>query len=272
MRIAVCQMRVIPDKMKNVRKAQEMLEYAATNGADMAVLPEMFNCPYDNAQFAAYSETLEESVTAAEISESAKNLGIYIIAGSIPERQGDRVFNTSIAFDRKGNIIGIHRKVHLFDIDVPGKISFRESDTLAAGRQVTVFDTEFCKVGLAICFDMRFPELMRLMALKGASVIIVPAAFNMTTGPAHWELTSRMRAVDNQVFFVAASPARGEKPGYVAYGHSMVVSPWGDILKEADEKEQVLLADISLPEVERIRNQLPLMKGRREDVYLLTEK
>ena len=187
----------------------------------------------------------------------------------MPELDEDRVYNTSYAFDRAGKEIAKHRKMHLFDIEVEGGQQFKESDVLSAGAGVTVFDTEFCKMGLMICYDIRFPELSRLMALMGAEVVVVPAAFNMTTGPAHWEISFRMRALDNQVYMIGAAPARDYEASYHAYGNSIVTAPWGDVVCRMDEKEGMLLQEIDLEQVNKVRRELPLLKHRRSDVYEL---
>lgn len=270
-KIAVCQMEISENKEENLNKAEKMVIEASSNSADLVVLPEMFNCPYDNSFFPKFAEGFPGETTDF-LSKLAKEQNVYIVGGSIPERDGENIFNTSYIFDRNGKLIGKHRKMHLFDIDVEGGIKFKESDTLGAGNKATVFETEFCKVGVAICYDMRFPELMRLMALKDAEVIIVPAAFNMTTGPAHWHSLAKIRAMDNQLYFVAASPARKLDSSYIAYGHSLIVDPWGDIIKEADEKEDIIYSDIDLKRVKEIREQLPLLKHRREDVYKINEQ
>lgn len=189
----------------------------------------------------------------------------------MPERDATgRIYNTSYVFDRNGHQIGKHRKMHLFDIDVKGGQYFKESDTLTPGNQVTVFDTEFGKMGVCICYDFRFPELARLMVDQGAEVIIVPAAFNMTTGPLHWELMFRQRAVDNQVYTLGAAPARDLNAGYHSWGHSIAVDPWGKVLMEMEEKPDVEIVELDLDEVKKVREQLPLLKHRREDIYALT--
>ncbi|KDR93795.1 Predicted amidohydrolase [Peptoclostridium litorale DSM 5388] len=270
--MALCQMSVEEGKELNIKEAESLIREAASNGIDMAVLPEMFNCPYDNKYFPEYAEGYPGQTTMA-ISNLAKELGIYIVAGSIPEKDGDSIYNTCYVFGRDGECIGKHRKMHLFDIDVKGRITFKESDVLGSGDQCTVFETEFCNIGVAICYDMRFPELMRLMAVKGgAKVIIVPAAFNMTTGPAHWSTTCKTRALDNQVYFIAVSPARNIKSSYTAYGHSIIADPWGNIIMEADEKEDILYGEIDLEMVEKVRQELPLLQHRRRDVYSLNYK
>ena len=164
-------------------------------------------------------------------------------------------------------LIGKHRKMHMFDIDIEGGIKFMESEALTPGDSVTVLETEYCKIGIAICFDVRFPELSRKMALEGAEIIVLPAAFNMTTGPAHWELSMRARALDNQVYFAAVSPARNINASYIAWGHSCVVSPWGDVLGILAEKEGILSVTVDTEYVKSVRDQLPLLKARRPELY-----
>lgn len=271
-KLAVCQMNVVDNKDLNLNKAVNMIESAARNKADMVLLPEMFNCPYDNSKFVEYAESRKNSRTLKSISIAAEIAGVYVIAGSIPELENGKLYNSSFIFDRMGKIIGVHRKMHLFDIDVAGEITFKESETLTAGNEITVVDTELCRIGVAICYDIRFPEFLRLMADKGAELIAVPGAFNMTTGPAHWEHLMKVRAVDNQVYVAAASPARNEDLSYVAYGNSMVVDPWGDIISRAGADEKIIYADIDLSRVESVRNELPLLKNRRKDIYEVCEK
>lgn len=270
-KLGICQMTVSDDKEKSLKKAEEMIREAASNNSQIVVLPEMFNCPYENKSFPIFAEKCPGETTQM-IANLAKELGIYIVAGSIAELDNDKIYNTSFTFNKKGETIGKHRKMHLFDIDIEGGIRFKESDTLGPGEEVTVVDTEFGKIGIAICYDMRFPELMRQMVLKGAKIIIVPAAFNMTTGPVHWDLTIRARALDNQVYFIAASPARDLSASYHAYGHSAVANPWGEIISQADEKEAIIYGEVDMAYVEKIRNELPLLKHRRVDLYDIIEK
>ena len=271
MRIALIQMMVTADKRQNIETACGKIREAAQHGADMAVLPEMFCCPYQNDCFRPYGEE-ENGPAQTALSALAAELGIYIVGGSIPELAAGNVYNTSFVYDRRGRRIARHRKVHLFDIDVAGGQRFRESDTLSPGNEITTFETEFGTCGLCICFDLRFEELARCMCLRGAKVIFVPAAFNMTTGPAHWELLFRQRAVDNQYFTVGVSPARDEGASYVAYGNSMAVDPWGTVLCRADGGEATLYADLDLGRIGAIRAQLPILSARRTDLYEVREK
>ena len=272
-KIALCQMLVSQSKTENINKAKSLIKEAVAKCAEMVILPEMFNCPYDNSFFPAFAETYPDGDTIKFLSQTANENKIYLVGGSIPEsaetEKGNKIFNTSFFFNPQGELVARHRKVHLFDIDIEGGISFRESDTLGRGEHITIAGTKWCDMGLAICYDMRFPELMRAMVLNGAEVILIPAAFNTTTGPVHWETTIKSRAVDNQAFVVAASPARNLEAGYHAYGHSMVVDPWGQILAQAGTEEEIIYADIDLKRVAKIRSQLPLLKHRRTDLYKL---
>ena len=265
-KIALCQMAGTMDKAETRAKAEKFIREAAANGAQVISLPEMWDCPYSNDYFREYAEPADGE-TVQFMSALAKELGIYLIGGSISELDGDKVYNTAFCFDKEGNIIGRHRKVHLFDIDVEGGIRFMESDTLTAGDEMTVIDTEYGKIGVAICYDVRFPEWFRKMALAGARLIVLPAAFNMTTGPAHWDLTMRARALDNQVYFAANAPARDEQGVYVAYGNSCIASPWAEFIAHADEKECIIYGDIDLDYEDAIRDQLPLLKHRRPELY-----
>ena len=239
MKLAQIQMHVTADKAANLRHAEDLLR--SVRGADMAILPEMFCCPYDNACFRAYGEP-EGGPAYQMLSRTARELNLWLVGGSLPELDGDKIYNTAYVFDPTGTCVARHRKMHLFDIDVQGGQSFRESATLSPGNDITLFDTPYGRIGLCICFDLRFEELCRLMALEGARVLLAPAAFNMTTGPAHWELLLRQRAVDNQCFTVGAAPARDETASYVAWGHSLVCDPWGTVLHECGSGEETAVS------------------------------
>ena len=277
LKIAICQMNVVDNKDENIKKAVNMIKEAKKKDADIAILPEMFNCPYENEKFVEYAEYRQNSHTLKSIANIAKNENIFILAGSIPEKKLDKdtatenIYNTSFLFNNNGKILGYHRKMHLFDIDVKDKIYFKESDTLTAGNKVTVIDTKskIGKLGIGICYDIRFPELSRLMALKGADVLIFPGAFNLTTGPAHWELLFRTRAIDNQVFTIGVSPTLDKEANYNAFGHSIIANPWGEIVAESGYGEELIIAEIDLGEIATTREELPLLKNRRTDLYTL---
>jgi predicted amidohydrolase len=269
--LALCQMQVVFEKKKNITNALQMIKEASSH-SDLVVLPEMWNCPYQTDLFPLYAEEKENSPTLNAISKAAKREKTNILAGSIPEKHNGKIYNSSFFFNSEGEIIGSHRKIHLFDIDVPDAVSFKESQTLTAGNKVTVVDTELGKIGICICYDIRFPELFRLMALEGARLIIVPGAFNMATGPVHWKSLIKIRAVDNQVYVAAVSPARNDKSSYVAYGHSMVADPWGKVENEAGSAEEIIYVTIDDSFTRKVRAELPLLKNRREDVYHLEKK
>jgi len=264
--VGLLQLDVVQEKAKNVITAATMAKEAVAKGAQILCLPEMFCCPYTNKSFVANQEPKGEMVYTA-LQKIAADNHVLLIGGSMPEKEGDKIFNTCFIFDKNGNQIGRHRKMHLFDIDVEGGQHFKESATFTAGKDVTVIPTEFGTIGVQICFDIRFIELARLMALKGAEMIFTPAAFNMTTGPAHWELSWRGRAMDNQVFSFGCSPARDPKGEYVAWGHSIAVDPWGTVLNMLDEKKGILLQKIDMARVKAVREQLPILKNRRKDIY-----
>jgi predicted amidohydrolase len=268
---ALIQMRVTADKAGNLRAAGDWVSRCASQGAALVILPEMFCCPYDSAAFPKYAET-EGGPAWLALSAAAQRGQVYLVGGSMPEIDAaGQIFNTCYIFDPQGRQIGKHRKMHLFDIDITNGQRFRESDTLSAGSQVTVIDTNFGRLGVAICYDLRFPELARLMALQGAKILAYPGAFNMTTGPAHWEILFRTRALDNQVYMLGCAPARDESSAYISYGHSLVVSPWGSLVAQMNAEEGHLLAEIDLQELERVRRELPLLQHRRTDVYALVE-
>ena len=271
-KLALCQMNVVDNKEENLKKATSMIKESVKQETDFIVLPEMFNCPYSNDKFIEYCEEEKTSRTISKISQLAYENNVYILAGSIPEKENANLYNTSYLFNRNGEIIAKHRKMHLFDIDVKGKIKFMESDVLTAGDNVTIADTEFGKIGIGICYDIRFPELARLMAQKNALILFYPGAFNMTTGPAHWELLFRSRALDNQVFCVGVAPALNENASYHSFGHSIITNPWGEIVTETDTKEELVITEIDLSEIKKIREELPLLKNKREDLYEIIEK
>ena len=272
---AILQTKVFAEKEKNICQLEEILASGKTEGADLVTLPEMFACPYETGNFPLYAEP-EGGPSWQALSSLAKEYGIYLSAGSVPELvkaeipgQKDLVYNTAYVFGRDGKQIGKHRKAHLFDINVEGGQCFKESDTLSPGQRIGCFDTEFGKIGLCICYDFRFPETARLMAQDGAKVILVPAAFNMTTGPAHWELMFRQRAVESQAYVIGTAPARDTKSSYISWGHSIAVDPWGKILAQMDEKEGIRIVELDLDYVDKVRQELPLLIHRRTDLYEL---
>jgi len=271
LKIAAIQMKNVNDNDANISAAIEKINEAVRNGADMVVLPEMFSCPYKASNFPIYAQE-DKGKNWTALSKAAAENKIYLVAGSMPELDNGKIYNTAYVFDREGNQIGKHRKMHLFNCDYKnGGQVFHESDTLTAGNSVTTFETEYGTMGLMICFDIRFPELSRLMFQRGARMIIVPAAFNMTSGPLWWDLAFRMRATDNQIFMFGCSPARNENASYVAWGHSLAVNPFGEIMKQLDEKEGTLYCDIDFSVIPDMREQSPVIKELRHDIYKVVD-
>ena len=266
MKVSLLQMKTAATPAENIIKIKKMLKQAKAEGADMAVLPEMCCCPYENSAFVEFAMKWDDPFLT-EIAGAAKELGLYVVAGSIPLLSEGKIYNASFVYNDKGECIAKHRKTHLFDINVEGGQYFMESDTFTAGKDVTAFNTPWGKFGLIICYDIRFPELSRLLSLEGVQAIFVPAAFNMTTGPAHWELSFRMRALDNQVFMVGCAPARDMESSYTAWGHSMVTDPWGAVVGQMDETEGILTVELDMDRVKTVRQQLPLLEHFRADMY-----
>ncbi|KAI3803200.1 hypothetical protein L1987_31349 [Smallanthus sonchifolius] len=274
-KIGLCQLSVTADKERNIAHARLAIEDAAEKGAKLVLLPEIWNSPYSNDSFPVYAEDIDagtdSSPSTAMLSEAARSLKITIVGGSIPERCGDKLYNTCCVFGADGELKAKHRKIHLFDINIPGKIIFEESKTLTAGETPTVVDTDVGRIGIGICYDIRFQELAMLYAARGAHLLCYPGAFNMTTGPLHWELLQRARAVDNQLYVATCSPARDAGSGYVAWGHSTLVGPFGEVLATTEHDEATIISEIDYSLLELRRTNLPLQKQRRGDLYSLID-
>ncbi|GFR46917.1 hypothetical protein Agub_g8564 [Astrephomene gubernaculifera] len=276
-KVALCQLHVTADKEQNWQTARRAIQDAASRGAQLVVLPEMWNCPYSNDSFPVYAEELQApggalSPSLTVLSEAAAAARVTLVGGSIPERCGGRLYNTCCVFNSRGELLAKHRKVHLFDIDIPGKITFKESLTLSPGPGPTVVDTEAGRLGLGICYDIRFPELAQLYAERGCQVLVYPGAFNMTTGPVHWELLARARAVDNQLFVLTCSPARNPDSSYQAWGHSTAVGPFAEVLATTEAAPDIVLAELDYSQLAERRANMPLRGQKRHDLYRLLEK
>ncbi|GAB0137083.1 hypothetical protein EsDP_00005366 [Epichloe bromicola] len=280
-KLACIQLAPGPDKKANLTRAASQVRRAASNGANIVVLPECFNSPYGCQFFPDHAETLlpspptpEQSPSYHALSSMAADNKIHLVGGSVPERcatataTSQRYYNTSLTFGPDGGLLGTHRKLHLFDIDIPGKMTFRESDVLSPGDKVTLIELpEYGTIAVAICYDVRFPEMATIAARKGAFALVYPGAFNLTTGPLHWELLARARAVDNQVYVVMCSPARDMGASYNAWGHSMIVDPMAKVLVEAGETETIVEAELEPHVLAETRRNIPLGSQRRFDVY-----
>lgn len=274
MRLALLQLKGSSDKAANVANALSKIEAAVKEHKPRLItLPECFNCPYGTKYFREYAESIPDGYTSQQLSKAASDHQVYIVGGTIPELgENDRIFNTCTVWGPNGNLLAKHRKMHLFDIDVKGGMRFKESETLSAGNDFTTIVIDGHKIGIGICYDIRFEEMARLYRNEGCEMIIYPAAFNLTTGPLHWELLQRARANDNQLYVVTTSPARDPTADYVAYGHSMIVDPWAKVLKTAGDGEETITADIDFSLVEQVRQQIPVFGQRRIDLYSTDKK
>lgn len=274
MRLALLQLKGSSDKAANVANALSKIESAVKEHKPRLItLPECFNCPYGTKYFREYAECIPDGYTSQQLSKAAADHQVYIVGGTIPELgENDRIFNTCTVWGPNGDLLAKHRKMHLFDIDVKGGMRFKESETLSAGNDFTTIVVDGHKIGIGICYDIRFEEMARLYRNEGCEMIIYPAAFNLTTGPLHWELLQRARANDNQLYVVTTSPARDPSADYIAYGHSMIVDPWAKVLKSAGEGEETLTADVDFSLVEQVRQQIPVFSQRRLDLYSTDKK
>ncbi len=264
-RIAVGQWPVDREKSVNWSRAESFLRNASTAGASLCLLPEMFQTPYELLRMRSCAETAD-GPTIDRVRSWARELRLHVVAGSICEQHEDRYYNTSFFVGPDGGILGAHRKVHLFDVSLE-TVRVKESAVLSPGEAPLVVETPFAKVGVCICYDTRFPAIFKAFEERGVEVAAIPAAFSRTTGAAHWHLLMRSRAVDHQIFLAAACPAPDETSSYVAYGHSIVVDPWGTVLAEAGEGEECIFANLSAARLKKIRDELPLLKHRRKDLY-----
>lgn len=253
MRIALCQLHVAENKEQNLLKARLFVERAKASGGDIIVLPEMWNCPYEASYFKEFAE--EGPGPSYRLMEEL-SAGCILIGGSIPERSGGKIFNTAYVFE-DGRLLGRYRKIHLFDVTYDGFVH-QESQTMSSGSEPLVALTSIGLIGVGICFDLRFPELFRTMEEADPFLYVFPANFNTISGPPHYELLARARALDAQSFLALCSTAQSQQDAYVSYGHSMVTDPWGTVLNQLDETEGILLQELYPDRIKEIRQQLPI--------------
>ena len=261
---AAIQMTAGNDKRANLERAERLVRVGAARGANLVALPEVFNWRGKRAEQAAAAETLDgESLSL--MSRLARELRIHIVAGSITERGEDssRSYNTSVLLGPDGGRLAVYRKIHLFDVDLPGRVTVRESDSKIAGADLVCAETPVGAIGLSICYDLRFPELYRQLAFAGARILMVPSAFTFPTGEAHWEPLIRARAIENQAYVIAPAQFGPNIYGYSDYGNSMIVDPWGRVLARAADQEGVVVAPIDLEYQDRVRSELPALKHAR---------
>jgi predicted amidohydrolase len=271
--IAAIQFNPRDDKVANIDKALSLIDQAVSSGARLVVLPEVWTYMGDPDRTLDIAEPIPGDLTN-RLSERARRHGIYIHSGTFAERiEGDdRVRNTSVVFDPGGEIIATYRKIHMFDITIDGVATYQESATAAPGDEIVTFELDGVTIGLATCYDLRFPEIFRILALRGAEAIILPAAFTMVTGKDHWEVLIRARAIENQVYIVAAAQFGPNLPGKWCYGRSMIVDPWGTVLATAPDVESVITAVVDRNYLLAVRRQIPSLANRQPDAYRWPEE
>ena len=271
MRAAAIQLNSTGDKARNLDVAERLVREAAADGAELVVLPEKWTVLGDAEALREGAEPLSgPSISAA--ADWARDLGIHLVAGSIAERVegADRLSNTSVLIGPDGELHARYRKIHMFDVEVGG-VSYRESETEEPGNEIVspVLGPSLPGVtlGMTVCYDLRFPELYRILAVRGATVLTVPSAFTYETGKHHWEVLLRARAIENQAFVIAPNQVGEAPPHYRSYGHSMIVDPWGEVLAVAPDDEGFVAADLDLGVEERVRATLPSLANRRPGAY-----
>jgi predicted amidohydrolase len=263
-RVAAVQLCARLHKPANLAEAERLIRLAAAQDAKLIVLPELFNLYGNLPQAAAEAEPLN-GLTATLLQRLAIETKAWIVGGSFAEIARDgKAFNTSLTIDPQGNIRGVYRKMHLFDVDLGEALRVTESDSLLAGNEITCVETALAKIGISICYDVRFPEIYREQSRRGAELLCTPAAFTQKTGRDHWHLLTRARAVENQCYVLAANQVGEHAPGRVSYGHSLIIDPWGRVLAEASGTENgVIVADLSADVLMDIRRKLPALQHRR---------
>jgi predicted amidohydrolase len=265
-RVALIQVDSRTDREKNLKKAEEKIREAQAAGAKFVVLPETVE--YIGPDMDKHAVDHPEKLVDY-FGHLACELGIFLHCGSITEMSGEgKPRNTSFLFDPSGKCVARYSKVHLFDVNVTDGPSYRESDSIQAGEGVTLAETELGNMGLAICYDIRFPELFRILAEEGAELFVVAANFTKETGVAHWEALLRTRAIENTCYVLACNQC-GKKAAFEAYGHSMIIDPWGTVLAQAGDEETIIYADLDLNEVKKVRREMPSLGNVRKDLYEL---
>jgi predicted amidohydrolase len=267
MRAAAIQLNANAEVDRNLEAAERLVRAAAGAGAELVLLPEKWSALAPSEVLAELAEPLDGPIVAAARGW-ARELGITLVAGSIGERldAGERIANTSLLIDRDGEIAAAYRKIHMFDVDVGG-VTYRESEHELAGDEVVTASAGDLEVGLTICYDLRFPELYRILALRGATLVTVPSAFTAATGRDHWEVLVRARAIEDQLYVLAANQFGEAPPQFSSWGHSMIVDPWGRVLDSVADGEGHAIADVDLAELERVREQVPSLASRRSAAY-----
>jgi deaminated glutathione amidase len=267
MRAAAVQLNSTADKARNLEVAEHLVREAAADGATLIALPERWHLLGDSETLLEGAEALDgPSLTAAR--EWARDLGVHLVAGSIAERVegSERMHNTSVLIDATGETVAVYRKIHMFDVEVGG-VSYRESEHEDPGEEIVLSHVGELEVGMTVCYDLRFPELYRILAVRGARLITVPSAFTLATGRDHWDVLLRARAIENQAFILAPNQVGEAPPHYSSFGRSAIVDPWGVVIARAPDTECFIAAQLDFAEQERVRTSLPSLANRRPQSY-----
>ncbi|MBS2036974.1 carbon-nitrogen hydrolase family protein [bacterium] len=265
MRVGVVQLSSTLETERNFSKAGELITQARQSGARLVALPEVFNRRGESAQVRAGAESLE-GPTMSWAAHQARSHQLWLLAGSLAEQAGEACHNTSCLFSPAGERVAVYRKIHLFDVDIPGAVA-RESANVTPGAQMVLAAVDGHPLGLTVCYDLRFPELYRRLTLLGARMISVPSAFTERTGRDHWEVLLRARAIENQVFVLAPNQFGTTQGTPTSYGRSMIIDPWGTVLAQAGDCECLILADLDFARQDDLRRRLPSLDHRRPDLY-----
>lgn len=272
MRVAAVQLNSNGEKDRNLAAAERLVRAAVAEGAEFVALPEKWNLLGGGEELVAGAESLDGPSLAAARGW-ARDLGIHLLAGSISERgeEGEKASNTSVLIGPEGEDLAVYRKIHMFDVDAGG-VSYRESEHERAGSEPVVAPLGDLTLGMTVCYDLRFPELFRILALRGARIITVPSAFTLATGRDHWEVLLRARAIEDQVFVLAPNQVGEAPPHYRSFGRSMVVDPWGVVLATAADGEGFAAAELDFAAQDRVRESLPSLANRQAAAYVWPEK
>jgi len=266
MNVTVIQNKVF-EKVEDTKKhIEEILSKIDLEKTDFMLFPEMFLCPYDNDSFEDY-KVKEKDKIFDWLKDLAKKHKMYLVAGSMPVKEKRNIYNRSYVFDSYGRELTHYDKTHLFKITYPDGTSYDESEVLSAGSRFEMFDTSFGRAGILICFDIRFPEAVSYLANHDVKVLFVPAQFNTFTGPLHWKTTMRARAIDNQMYVIAASTASDSFGNYKPYGHSIAVDPYGEVLQELGEEASFFTVQLDWEKIKKVRKEIPILKNRRPELY-----
>ncbi len=264
---AAIQMSSTPEKAENFETAEKLVREAVAAGAELVALPELWSCHGLERVYRDNAEPVPGPTTEL-LGELARELSVYVLGGSILEGEpgAERLFNTSTFFDPSGELVAVYRKIHLFDVKAPDR-EYLESRIIAPGHDIVIAKAGAATLGLSVCYDLRFPELYRLLALRGAEILAVPAAFTLQTGKDHWELLLRARAVENQAYVVAPAQWGQKADGRWTYGRSMIVDPWGTVLATCPDRDGYALATLDLDYLDRFRTEFPALINRRPEAY-----